>query len=402
MQGDNVFVLAARRTPFGKFWGALRDTPAPRLGAAAIGQIVKDTGIKPEMIDGVCMGHVLTAGVGQHPARQAALHAGIPWSCPAQTVNKVCSSSLAALEDASNRIRFSLARFMVAGGMESMSQAPYLLRRTEKQFGDFTENHDMTRSDSRLFIDSMRHDGLLDTCGDLRDMGALADMCGETHKISREEQELFAYESFSRARDAHERRLLYSQIVRVKSGDREVSSDEGVRIPDLEKMKGLEPAFTNNGTVTSATSSQISDGAGALLLSSAEGGERLGIRPLARIVAFATYSSRSEWFTTAPVGAITRILEETNLSVEDIDLFEINEAFAVVPLYAMRKLDIPRKKVNIWGGAIAYGHPLGATGARIVATAIYGLIHTKGCYGIAAACNGGGEAMAVLVENLGG
>lgn len=401
-----VYILAARRTPFGKFWGALKDISAPKLGSEVIRKILEETGVDPNLIDGVFMGEVLTAGVGQNPARQAALYAGLPNTCDARIFNKVCSSSLVAMEHAVERIQLGKARLMIAGGMENMSRAPYLLRRWAKNLGDrklidFLSECEV--SQDATLIDSMIFDGLCDIYdADLSHMGKLADMCARVHGISREEQMEYAFASFTRALEAQRAGLLDSQLVTVtaKDGAMLLAKDEGVYAPDLERWKKSKPAFSEDGTVIAGTSSQVSDGAAALLLASAKVTKKLGIRPLACVVAFAVHSQEPEWYTTAPVGAIRKVLEKARLFLGDIDLIEINEAFAVVPKYAIDELGIDEDKVNICGGAIAMGHPIGASGARITGNLVHQLIHTNGRYGIAVACNGGGEAVAVLIENM--
>lgn len=392
-----VYILAAKRTPFGKFWSGVKDISAPRLGATVIRRIIGETGVAPEAVDAVYMGQVLTAGAGQNPARQAALYGGLPNTCDARTFGKVCSSSLAAMDHAVDKILLGKANFVFAGGMESMSKAPYLVWRPGRDFGDKLYSFLYPKSDL-ILTDSMIFDGLCDTYTNAH-MGQLADMCANAYGILRETQEAYAVESHLRALEAHKHRWLDSQIVAVEVGDVEMSEDEGVRIPDPEKIKKMSPVFTPDGTVTAATSSQISDGAAVLLLSDRTTAEKFGVRTLARIVAFAVHSQEPEWYTTAPVGAIRKVLRIAGLRLEDIDLFEINEAFAVVPLYAMRELHIPHEKVNVWGGAIAIGHPIGASGARITANLVHQLMHTNGRYGIAVVCNGGGEAMAVLIES---
>lgn len=421
-----VCILAAKRTPFGKFWGALKDISAPKLAAYVLAKILEDTKVAPELVSGVYMGEVLTAGVGQNPARQATLLAGFPNTCDARTFNKVCSSSLVAIDHAADKIMLGKAKLMLAGGMESMSRAPYLLKRWNKRSGNFNfydlcqewvkkgereGNPDKYNAEvidlsgqaiMERFTDSMIHDGLCDIYdANLPHMGEFADMCAKVQGISRDEQEEYSAQSHLRALGAIRDGLLGSQTVEIRLDEKSVfSNDEGPRVSDRDKMKMLKPAFSENGLVTAATSSQISDGAAVILLGSISTAEKLGLRPMARIVAFAVHSQEPEWYTIAPVGAIQKVLHEAGLRLRDIDLFEINEAFAVVPLHAMRELDIPHEKVNIWGGAVALGHPIGASGARITGNLVHQLIHTNGRYGIAVACNGGGEAVAVLIENM--
>lgn len=410
MNSEQVVILAGRRTPFGKLCGALKDFPAPVLGGFAIRAALADAELDARLLNGVYMGEAYTAGVGQNPARQAAIYAGVPWNVPAETFGKVCASSVAALAHAVNQIRLGHARFMIAGGMESMSRAPYLANRVKKEMGD------RPAAAGELLADSMLDDGLRDEYPDDRPhMGAYANLCASEKRIGREEQDDFAHESLVRALRAEKEGLFGSQIIPIDdSANGVINSDEGLldsdgkkRVPDREKMRQMKPVAgfkysTVSSTVTIATSSQISDGAAALVIAAEHRFAKARDNPpaLARIVSIAVHSGESEWYTTAPVGAIKKILHASGLYASDIGLFGINEAFAVVPLYAMRELDIPHEKVNIWGGAIAIGHPLGASGARIILSLAHQLIHTHKRYGIAAICNGGGEAMAVLIENL--
>lgn len=413
MKRNEVYILGAWRTPFGKFMGALKDIPAPQMAAQLLAAVSQNKNIFPDLekIDGVFMGQVLTAGAGQNPARQVILRVGFSHSChreallkiSAETFNKVCASSLAALHHAANAIRLGEANLMVAGGMENMSRAPYLLPRSVKSVGDqklsefLAGNADAAKT---ILRDGILFDGLRDIyAADMPHMGEFADICSRVKGISRADQEAYSAESHIRALQARKDGNFAEYHVLIPAAPR-LTFDEGVREPDLAKMKSLSPAFKQFGTVTAATSSQISDGAAVLLLSSAAAAKKCGMRPMAKILGFATHSQRPIWYTTAPVGAIKKVLEKANLLVEDVDLFEINEAFAVVPLYAMRELNIPHDKVNIWGGAIAIGHPIGASGARIAGTLVHQLVQARKRYGIAVACNGGGEAVAVLVENL--
>ncbi|MEK7566860.1 MAG: thiolase family protein [Patescibacteria group bacterium] len=400
-----VYILGAKRTPFGKFFGSLKDISVPWLAGLIINKMLEDCGFSRggstyEGIDGVILGQVLTAGSGQAPARQAALLARLSETCPAETVNKVCASSLFAIKMASREIQVGEAGLMIAGGMESMSRAPYLVTRRVKNEAFRIKNSvvmGLAVSRGEDAIDSMVFDGLVDP-GVLRySMGDLADTCAIKYQISREAQESYAYSSFERAYEAQRLGKFDLQI-----GCLEDYKDECIREPDLAKMQKLSPAFSANGTVTAATSSQIADGAAVMLLGDSRTARKRGLTKLVRSIDFATHSQDPRWFTTAPVGAIKKILLRNRLRVQDVSLFEINEAFAVVPIYAMRELGIPHEKLNIWGGAIALGHPLGASGARIVMNLMRQLHETGGRYGIACACNGGGEAMAVLVENMQG
>ena len=399
----DVFIVGAKRTPFGKFWGALKGIPAPFLLAPVIRVLVDEAGISPSAIDEVVVGHVLQAGTGQNPARQAGIYAGLPKSTPAVTVNKVCSSSLYALTDAAAHIKAGDSSVVLVGGMENMSRAPYLMERPGKLVGSRTL-HQMEPGGAgagffsdRFMIDSMVFDGLTDTYEHpSAHMGKLAEACASTYGFSRKGQDDFAFESHVRALAA--RGTLSFQGHMVPMG--ELTFDEGVRVPDPQKMAELSPVFKENGTITAGNASQLSDGAAALLVASGSAVKRNGFNPLARIIAYATYSGEPYWYTTAPTDAIEKVLAAARLKVDMIDLFEINEAFAPVPLLAMRTLAIPHEKVNVWGGAIAVGHPIGASGAKIVGTLVHALSHRKGRYGLAVACNGGGEAVAVVIENL--
>lgn len=392
---EEIFIIAAKRTATGKFRGMHKNTPAPHLCGPVIAKLVEETNILPSAVDEVILGNVLSAGIGQAPARQAALHAGLPENCPAATVDKVCSSSLYALTLATSRIKARDAELVIAGGMENMSQAPYLIARTDKRLGHRFLDHSSLGTTA---TDSMLHDGLIDIYDPaLPHMGKLADRCALEQGISRDEQDYFALESHARALAARDIPLFQEQIVPVNG----LKFDEGVRKTDAQKMTRLKPFFASDGTVTAANASQISDGAAALMLASSNAAKRIrSIQPLARVVAYAMHSQNPSWYTMAPAGAIELVLGKSGLAVDDIDLFEINEAFAVVPIYTMRELKIPHDKVNIWGGAIAVGHPLGASGARIVVTLLHALRHTGGRYGLAVTCNGGGEAVAMVVENL--
>ncbi len=388
----DVVILSAARTPVGSFLGKLSALPAPALGSAAIRAALERAGIAPEAIEQVLMGNVLSAGVGQAPARQASLGAGIPNSVPCVTVSKVCGSGMRAVMDASNAIRAEEYGIAVAGGMESMSNAPYLLERARTGY----------RMGNGTLVDSMIKDGLWDPYKDVA-MGDCAELCVSKYAFTREEQDAYALESYRRAQAAAKTGLAAEEIVPVsiprKKGDPEVvDTDEEPFAAPLEKMAGLKPAFRKDGSVTAANSSKINDGAAALVVSSEEAAARLGKKPIARIIAYTSVAQAPEWFTTAPIGAIGRLFEKTNLSAADIDLFEINEAFAAVALAAIRELDLDPAKVNVRGGAVALGHPIGASGARILTTLVHALRHAGKRRGVAAICIGGGEATAMLVE----
>ena len=390
----DVVILSAARTPVGSFLGRLSSLPAPVLGAAAIRGALERAGVAADEIEQVVMGNVLQAGIGQAPARQAALGAGIPDSVPCVTVHKVCGSGMRAVMDVANAIRADEYELAVAGGMESMSNAPYLLERGRTGY----------RMGNATLVDSMIKDGLWDPYRDVH-MGNCAEMCVEKYKFTREEQDAYSLESYRRAQDASNRCLSGQEIVAIevprKKGESErVDKDEEPFAAPLEKIGTLKPAFQKDGSVTAANSSKINDGAAALVVSSAQGAAAKGRKPLARIVAYAGVAQAPEWFTTAPIGAIRKLLDKTGLKVTDIDLFEINEAFAAVAMAAIRELDLDASRVNVRGGAVALGHPIGASGARILTTLVHSLRHEGKKRGIAAICIGGGEATAMLVETV--
>jgi acetyl-CoA C-acetyltransferase len=392
---SDVVILSAARTPIGAFQGALAAVPAPQLGARAIAGAVQRAGLAPGDLEQVYMGCVLTAGVGQAPARQAALGAGCPDSTGAITFNKVCGSAMRAVMSAANDLRAGDFRLVAAGGMESMSRAPYLA----------VGARDGLRLGHGKFIDSMIFDGLWDPYGD-QHMGNCAEICARHYSFTREEQDAFARESYARARQATESGAAAREIVPVEIAGRKgptvVERDEEPFKADLDKMPSLKPAFEKEGTVTAANASKIDDGAAALVLTTAEEAERRGLKPIARLVAQASFAQKPEWFTTAPVGAMKRALERAGLGVGDIDLFEVNEAFAVVAMACARELGLPADRLNVRGGAVALGHPIGASGARILVTLLDALAERGGRYGCAGICIGGGEATSVVVERLAG
>ncbi|GIV56739.1 MAG: acetyl-CoA acetyltransferase [Candidatus Kapaibacterium sp.] len=384
-------ILSAARTPIGAFMGALSSLSAPELGAIAIKAALERAGVSPEQVSEVIMGNVLTAGVGQAPARQAALKAGLPTTTPCMTINKVCGSGLKSVMLADQAIRCGDAEVVVAGGQESMSNAPYLLPkgRTGYRYG----HGDV--------LDSMLLDGLTDAY-DPQPMGVFADRCAASCGISRQQQDEYAIESYRRALRAQQEGFFADEIVpvTVRSGKSEltVTLDEEPQKVKFEKIPELKPVFTKEGTVTAANASSIDDGAAALVLASEQWASQHGVRPLARIVAQATYAHNPADFNTAPIYSIERLLAKAGMSVADVDLFEINEAFAVTALAAKQQLGIPHEKLNVHGGAVALGHPIGASGARILTTLLYALRRYGKRYGVAALCIGGGEATAVLVE----
>ena len=392
---SEVVVLGAARTAIGTFQGVFKDLPAPQLGARAIAGACERSGVAPADLEQVYMGSVLTAGVGQAPARQAALGAGCTHSTGAVTVNKVCGSAMRAIMTAVNDLKAGDFALVAAGGMESMSRAPYLALGAR----------DGLRLGHGKFVDSMIHDGLWDPYGD-QHMGSCAELCAREKRFTREEQDTFARESYARARAATESGLARREIVPVEVAGRKgttvVERDEEPFKADLDKMAGLKPAFDKDGTVTAANASKLNDGAAALVLATAEEAARRGLRPIARLVSHATFAQAPEWFTTAPVGAVRKALERAGLGVGDVDLYEINEAFAVVALACAKELGVSQEKLNVRGGAVALGHPIGASGARIVVTLLDALAERNLRYGCAGICLGGGEATALVVERLAG
>lgn len=390
---DSVVILSARRTPIGAFQGVLAPVTAPRLGAAAIRGALESAGITPEQVDEVIMGCVLPAGLGQAPARQAALAAGIPNSVPATTMNKMCGSALKAIMMAADQIRAGEAGVMVAGGLESMTNAPYLLPKARSGY----------RMGHGEVLDHMFYDGL-QSAWDGQMMGCFAENTAGRYQFSRADQDAFAAESVRRALAAVESGAFAKEIVPVtvkgRKGEVVVDRDETPFTCDIAKIPQLKPAFRKDGTVTAASSSSISDGAAAVVLASESAAAKIGAKPLAKIVAYASHSQEPEWFTIAPVGAIQKVLARTGWKASDVDLFEVNEAFAAVAMSAAKDIGISADKLNVNGGACALGHPVGATGARIVATLLHALIARGGRRGIASLCIGGGEAVAIAIERV--
>lgn len=391
MPQHNVVIVSAKRTPIGAFQGALAPLTAPQLGGAAVRAALESAKVSPSDIQEVILGCVLSAGLGQAPARQAALGAGIPVSTPATTVNKMCGSGLKAVMIAADQIRTGDASILVAGGFESMSNAPYLLPKARSGY----------RMGHGELLDHMLYDGL-QSPWDGQLMGCFADATAGRYGFGREAQDVFAIESVTRAQRAVESGELDTEItpvtVKSRKGETVLARDETPAACDVSRIPSLRPAFGKEGTVTAASSSSISDGAAALVvMSSAEAAAR-GIKPLARVLAYASHAQEPEWFTTAPVGAIRKVLGLLDWRVHDVDLYEINEAFAVVTMAAMHDLEIDHAHVNVQGGACALGHPIGATGARILTTLIHALHRKGGRRGIAALCIGGGEAVALAVE----
>jgi acetyl-CoA C-acetyltransferase len=387
----DVVIVSAVRTPIGAFQGALSSLSAPKLGAAVIAEACKRAGIVGSDVDEVIFGEVLSAGVGQAPARQAALGAGLPDSVPCTTINKVCGSGLKAVMLARQAIACGDANVVVAGGMESMSNAPYLLPTARVGF----------RMGNATAVDSMIHDGLWDPYGNAH-MGNFGDACAREHDFSREAQDAFARASFERAIAAQKNGWFKEEIVaiEVKEGKttKTVDTDEGPGKFNPEKMPQLKAAFGKDGTVTAANAASINDGAAALVLMSADEAKRRGLAPLCTIVADGTHAKQPSQFTTAPAGSIEKALKKAGLAATDVDLYEINEAFAVVTMVTMKQLGIPHDKTNIVGGAVSIGHPIGCSGARILTTLLHQLRRLDGKTGVASLCIGGGEAVAVVVR----
>lgn len=386
-----VVILSAQRTAIGAFLGSLKDISGPKLGAQAIQAAVNRSGVSPNDIDECLMGSVLTAGVGQAPARQATIFAGLPNSVQATTLNRVCGSGLRTVMWASQMIQCGDAEVVVAGGMESMSKSPYLLDKVREGY----------RLGNGKLIDSMVHDGLWDVYNNVH-MGDCAEICAKERTVSRQEQDQFALESYQRAQAAISQGKFSSEItgveVMVGKEKKLFDKDEEPFKAKLDKLGELRPAFQKEGTVTAGNASSLSDGAAALVLASADYAKKQGLKPIAKVICQASHAQAPEWFTTAPVGSIQKLLQKANLKTSDIDLYEINEAFSVVALACMKELSLDSKKVNIRGGAVALGHPIGASGARILTTLVHSLRAEGKRYGVASLCIGGGEASALLVE----
>lgn len=384
----SVYILSGARTPNGSFMGSLSGVSAPKLGAVAIEAALKKAEISPAAVDEVLMGNVITAGVGQAPARQAAIFAGLPDSVPCTTLNKVCGSGLKTIISGAQTILAGDNEIVVAGGMENMSLAPHLLLNSRNgiKFGDATMK------------DAMTLDGLTDVYTNVA-MGVCAEEAAAKYS-SREEQDAYSIESFKRAQAAMKDGIFNQEIAAVTikgaKGDVIVSTDEGPGKANFEKMPSLKPAFTKDGTITAANASTINDGAAAIVL----GSEKYKAQAKFKIVSYASHASNPTWFTTAPVEAMKKALAKANLNVDQIDLFEINEAFAVVALIGMKELKLDHSKVNIYGGGVSLGHPIGCSGTRIVVTLMTAMENKKAKYGMAAICIGGGEALSLIIERL--
>ena len=393
MSASDVVIVSARRTPIGAFPGALSPLSAVQLGSAAIKAAIESAGIGAGDVQEVIRGCVLPAGLGQAPARQAALGAGVPIAAPATTLNKMCGSGLKAVMMAADQIRSGTASIVLAGGLESMSNAPYLLPKARSGY----------RMGHGEVIDHMLRDGLQSPF-DGKSMGCFADATASKYGFTRAQQDAFATESVRRAMRAMQGGEFDTEVapltVKGRKGDTVIARDETPGTCDVEKIPSMKPAFSKDGTVTAASSSSISDGAAALVLMDAGTAASRGLKPLVRVLAYASHAQEPEWFTTAPVGAIRKVLTQLAWKPHDADLYEINEAFAVVTMAAMRDIDIDHARVNVAGGACALGHPIGATGARILTTLVHALRRRGGRRGIASLCIGGGEAVALAVEVL--
>ncbi len=389
---DPVVIVGAARTPMGAFQGDFSSLSASDLGAAAIRAAVERANLEPQQVNEVLFGNCLMAGQGQAPARQAAIKAGIPVSAGAVTLSKMCGSAMKAAMIGYDSLLAGSNEVVIAGGMESMTNAPYLI---PKARGGYRIGHGM-------MYDHMMLDGLEDAYDKGRAMGTFAEDCVAKYQFTREEQDAFAIESVKRAQVATSDGSFKWEIapvtVAAKGGDVVIDKDEGPLKAKLDKIPALKPAFKKDGTITAASSSSINDGAAALVLMRESTAKKLGCKPIARILGHATHAQEPNWFTTAPVGAIEKLYKKLNLTTKDIDLFEINEAFAAVPMAAMKEHGIPHSKVNIHGGACALGHPIGASGARIIVTLIGALQKTGGKLGVASLCIGGGEGTAMAIE----
>ncbi|MNK08016.1 Acetyl-CoA acetyltransferase [compost metagenome] len=388
---ENVVIVSSVRTPVASFQGGLASVPAPKLGAIAIKEAITRAGVSADEIDECIMGEVLTAGVGQAPARQAALYAGLKNTTPCMTINKVCGSGLKAVMLAADSIALGNTKIAVAGGQENMTLAPHLLENSRSGY----------RMGPAQMVDSMIKDGLWDPYNNFH-MGNAAEVCVKEHSFTREQQDAFAIDSYKKAQSAWDKGLFKNEIVPVivegRKGSVTIDKDEEPFNTNFDKIPGLKPAFDKAGTITAANASKINDGGAAHVLMSESEAKKRGVKPLAKIVAHGTFAHEPVYFTTAPVGAIKKALAKANLKVGDIDLWEINEAFAVVTQVAMKELEIPAEKVNVQGGAIAIGHPIGASGARILTTLVHALHTHNKRYGLATLCIGGGEAVALIIE----
>jgi len=388
----SVYIVGMSRTPIGSLSGSLASVTAPQLGSIAIKEALKRAGVVPELVQEVFMGNVVSAGIGQAPAQQASIFAGIPTNTPCTTVNKVCASGMKSIMVGTQSILNGDNDIVVAGGMESMSNIPYYL--------------DKARSGYRLgngnLMDGILKDGLWDPYQDYH-MGNAGELCSSTYNITREDQDEFAKESYTRAAKAWENCYFSKEVVAVEVAGKKpvtVTEDEEFKKANFEKMPSLRPAFQKDGTITAANASKINDGAAAVVLMSEEKMNELKLKPLVRIVSFADASQAPEWFTTTPIKAMNRALDKAGMKVGEMDYAEVNEAFSCVAIINAKEMGIPMEKLNVWGGAVALGHPIGCSGARITVTLANILETNKAKYGIAGICNGGGGASALILENL--
>lgn len=385
----SVYILGGARTASGSFLGQFSNTKVSILGAAAITGALKKSNITADQIDEVFMGNVLTSAVGQAPARQAALGANLPISVPCTTIGKVCGSGMKSIITAAQTIMAQDNKVVVAGGMENMSMSPHILEGSRKGF----------KFGATTFLDSMQYDGLTDAYANAP-MGNFAELCVEKFSFTRQEQDEFAMESFKRAQAATEAGIFNKEIeavtVKSRKGSDDITKDEGVFLANFEKIPKLRPAFIKDGTITAANASSINDGAAAIIL----GDDSFKDQAKFKIISYASYAAEPEWFTTAPAQAMKSCLNKASMNLDQIDLFEINEAFAVVTMATMKELEIDHKKVNILGGAVSLGHPIGCSGTRIVVTLMSALESKNAQFGMASICIGGGEALAILIERL--
>ena len=391
---EDILIISGARTPVGSFNGTLSPLKAPELGAIAIKEAVKRANVKPESISEVIMGCVLQGGIGQAPARQASIGAGIPESVPCMTVNKVCGSGLKSVMLGAQSIMTGESDIVVAGGMESMTNAPYFLDKARSGY----------RMGNGKIIDGMVYDGLWDPYSNTH-MGNIGEICAREKNITREQQDEFAKGSYEKALDAIKNGHLKEQIVPVEIKDRKgnvtvIDEDEEPKKLNIEKGLKLKPAFEKDGTITAFNASKINDGAAAVVMASKAKTDELGLKPMARIIEQATHAQSPNWFTTAPAYAIEKILKKSGISKDDIDLFEVNEAFAVVSCAVNTIAGLDNSKVNVTGGAIAFGHPIGASGTRLLVSMLYNLKRLNKKYGLVTLCIGGGEATAVIIERM--
>lgn len=384
-----VFICDALRTPIGSFLGALSSIPAPKLAAELIKKIVERNNLDPRSINEVIIGNVLSAGIGQAPARQAALFGGLPESIETMTINKVCGSGLKSVMLAEQAIKCNDAELILAGGMESMSNAPFLLKGLREGF----------KFGNQTLYDSMLSDGLTDVYTNLH-MGNCSEQVAREKNITREEQDNFAIESYKRAINAQNLGLFKEEILPISFKDKTVEEDEEPKKVKFDKIPSLKPVFEKEGTITAANASKLNDGAAIILVASEEAVKKFNLKPLVKIISQAAYAMEPTKFALAPIGAIKKSLDKAGLTIDQIDLFEINEAFSLVTIAAMKELSIPHEKVNVNGGAVSLGHPIGASGARLLTTIIYEMKRRKSKYGLVTLCIGGGEAVSMIVENV--